>query len=406
MSKVLCLYTSTYPFGKGETFIENEIDILSQNFDEIYVFPHDSRGDQTRMLPKNAKVKTIHGNGLAPYQRFSTKNRLKKEGVAIFRRWIIEFFKTNKKRFYIKRARRWVVLLAKAFYDAELLQKEFLESNTYYHYSFWNNQWGLALARLKEENKITFFITRSGGFDIYDERHEGNYLPYRSYVYQYARNIYPNSRVGERYIKNLKIFPDKIKHAYWGTQDHGINPWFQSDTVHFVSVANMIPLKRLGLTIELLSGLGQKIHWTHFGSGVLDEELKYLAKEKENPNFSYEFIGSVRNSEIYEFYKTNSVDFFITTSSTEGLPVSVQEAISFGIPVIATDVGGMKEVVNKGHGILLSKDFDIRFAREQIRQLISSDITELRRNARVHWLNNFSADLQYTKFCEEIVKSS
>ena len=46
-------------------------------------------------------------------------------------------------------------------------------------------------------------------------------------------------------------------------------------------------------------------------------------------------------------------DSFITTSSTEGLPVSIQEAMAAGIPIIGTNVGGIPEMID-GNGVLLS----------------------------------------------------
>ena len=39
------------------------------------------------------------------------------------------------------------------------------------------------------------------------------------------------------------------------------------------------------------------------------------------------------------------------------MPFSIVEAISFGIPVIATDVGGTNEIVNQTTGILIDKNF-------------------------------------------------
>lgn len=40
-------------------------------------------------------------------------------------------------------------------------------------------------------------------------------------------------------------------------------------------------------------------------------------------------------------------------SDSEGIPVSIMEAMSFGIPVIARNVGGMSEIVNEENGLLL-----------------------------------------------------
>jgi len=46
------------------------------------------------------------------------------------------------------------------------------------------------------------------------------------------------------------------------------------------------------------------------------------------------------HNDVLNYYASNPVDVFINTSSSEGLPVSIMEAMSFGIPVIATNVGG------------------------------------------------------------------
>ena len=46
------------------------------------------------------------------------------------------------------------------------------------------------------------------------------------------------------------------------------------------------------------------------------------------------------------YIKNNHFDVFINLSKFEGLPVSIIEAISFGVPVFATDAGGSREAVN------------------------------------------------------------
>ncbi len=51
--------------------------------------------------------------------------------------------------------------------------------------------------------------------------------------------------------------------------------------------------------------------------------------------------GGISNAEVFQFYRDNKVDLFVNASTSEGLPVSIMEAISFGIPSIATNVGGL-----------------------------------------------------------------
>ena len=49
----------------------------------------------------------------------------------------------------------------------------------------------------------------------------------------------------------------------------------------------------------------------------------------------------------------NDFDLFVNMSLSEGIPVSIMEAISFGIPIIATNVGGNAEIVNDETGVLI-----------------------------------------------------
>ena len=68
--------------------------------------------------------------------------------------------------------------------------------------------------------------------------------------------------------------------------------------------------------------------------------------------------GGVDNLTILQYYNTHKIDCFIHTSEKEGLPVSIMEAESAGIPVVATNVGGIREMID-GNGVLLASDPDI-----------------------------------------------
>lgn len=57
-------------------------------------------------------------------------------------------------------------------------------------------------------------------------------------------------------------------------------------------------------------------------------------------------------------------------SDSEGIPVSIMEAMSFGIPVIARNVGGMSEIVNEENGLLLEND-DAEDAASKISSLLT-----------------------------------
>jgi glycosyltransferase involved in cell wall biosynthesis len=88
------------------------------------------------------------------------------------------------------------------------------------------------------------------------------------------------------------------------------------------------------------------------GSGEEEEDFKKKLKEKNLDQY-FIFTGMVPNPDDY------LLDSFcyISTSRWEGLPLGVMEAMSIGVPVIATDVTGNKDLVEHNvHGFLYSLD--------------------------------------------------
>lgn len=68
------------------------------------------------------------------------------------------------------------------------------------------------------------------------------------------------------------------------------------------------------------------------------------------------FTGKLNNSETQSLI--NRSKFTIISSISEGLPLVISESFKYGKPVIATDVGGIPDVVNKKNGILVKKDVE------------------------------------------------
>ena len=123
-----------------------------------------------------------------------------------------------------------------------------------------------------------------------------------------------------------------------------------------ISCASVIPLKRIDLIIRSLKNIKDfDLTWIHVGDGSMRIKMEKLAKKvlQNKMNISYIFKGYMDNEKIMDFYEKNYVDCFITTSETEGCPVSIQEALAFGIPVIGTAVGEIPLMIRK-NGILLS----------------------------------------------------
>jgi glycosyltransferase involved in cell wall biosynthesis len=108
---------------------------------------------------------------------------------------------------------------------------------------------------------------------------------------------------------------------------------------------------------------------------------------------------------VLSWYAENNPSLFINVSTTEGIPVSIMEAMSFGIPVIATDVGGTSEIVNDGNGMLLPKNPEISLISNIILQFYNlNDETKikLKREVYTSWANNFDAEKNYNDFLKNI----
>ena len=82
-----------------------------------------------------------------------------------------------------------------------------------------------------------------------------------------------------------------------------------------------------------------------------------------------EFLGWVGNTEKNKLL--NDADIFVLPSYNEGLPVSILEAMSFGIPVISTKVGGIPELIEDEVSGFLIKPGDIHALQNRLEQLAS-----------------------------------
>lgn len=84
------------------------------------------------------------------------------------------------------------------------------------------------------------------------------------------------------------------------------------------------------------------------GDGNYRKELENLSKG----NSKIVFYGEQSNNNVIDIL--NQTDIFVNPSYSEGLPTSVLEAASIGLPIIATDVGGTNEIIeHRKTGLLI-----------------------------------------------------
>jgi glycosyltransferase involved in cell wall biosynthesis len=154
----------------------------------------------------------------------------------------------------------------------------------------------------------------------------------------------------------------------------------------------------------MLGKFNLPLRWVHFGAGKDLEKVRELVKGFEH--VQAEFPGHVSNADLISFYQNNAVHAFVHMSETEGgIPVSIQEAVSFGIPIIAANAGGVPEIVNAQTGVLLSHAFDAQAAVNALSMIIETMSCDARKRESIRnvWKLHFDAQKKYTDFAEHLI---
>ncbi len=402
----LIFVTSKYPFNSCETFIENEISYLAKSFDKVYIYATEAnKKEPCRKVPENVVVFPANPKKIA--KKDYLPELFKKENLSEILKNCLSgnvFGKVSACCHFsacvsasLKRMPEFIKMCDLKSDDKICV------------YSYWLSTVGMCAVYINEAVKksgySTKFVARCHRFDIYAERNYCDYLPFQEKMVSKFEFIYPCSDHGTKYLKN--IFPSyssKIITKYLGINDRFLKKFPEKNNeLKVVSCSNVAPVKRVNLIIEALSKIeNKKIHWTHIGSGVDIREIKAFAESKLKDNITFTFLGRIPNIEIYNFFNNENTNLFINVSSSEGLPVSIMEATSFGIPIIATDVGGSGEIViDNYNGFLLEENFNIDDLTRKIidfYDMPEDKYSEFCHNSRLLFERNFMADNNYNNF--------
>lgn len=155
---------------------------------------------------------------------------------------------------------------------------------------------------------------------------------------------------------------DYVESRYWTRGPHRMIPnYIETDVFApmddvepepgtLLFVGRLAEQKNLHALLHALDGLPYSL--TLVGEGPLEDELRSLASSLD---VNVEFVGRVPNHEIPGMI--NEHEAFVLPSHFEGMPKSILEAMSCGVPCIGTDVDGTRDVVNDGEtGVLCETD--------------------------------------------------
>lgn len=357
----LYYFTNSYPFGMSMLWKPHELEVFKKYCKEITVIPFSFWGNSEA---KNVLEGIHYRQPLFPEQPYvSIRQRL---FTVLFSRHIGLFAKQFfSHRVFLNKAKfiSWILdsytihLLTKHPVIKELLAAA--DEDTIWYF-YWARHSSLIIPLLKKKNvKI---CCRFHGYDLYEERNKGRYVGYQDEQVKAADLLMPCSQHGSDYLaKKYPSVRDKIFIARLGSQFKAVSGINNNGVLRIVSCATVRPVKRLHLLAQALQYVKSQVMWVHIGGGPDYEQLKQQAEAINRPNVQVSFTGNMPGSEIIDFYVQSRFDLFVNVSESEGVPVSVMEAFSAGIPVYATNVGGTGEIVDESVGKLLPPDLSPQF---------------------------------------------
>jgi colanic acid/amylovoran biosynthesis glycosyltransferase len=125
--------------------------------------------------------------------------------------------------------------------------------------------------------------------------------------------------------------------------------------------ANLLPVKGHKYLLQAASLLKQRrieCELLIAGKGELKRELEAMAADLSLSD-TVQFLGQVPHDEILDMYRRRQIDIVVLPSVDlggnlhEGIPVALVEAMAHGVAVVATETGGIPELLHDGAGIMV-----------------------------------------------------
>lgn len=130
-----------------------------------------------------------------------------------------------------------------------------------------------------------------------------------------------------------------------------------------------------------------------------------LITSKLNLNKKVNFLGNLKENKLINFYK--KLDLYIQATTSEGSSISVIEAFNYGIPVLASNVSGLKDFINKKNYIgYLFKNNKYNLARS-ISFFFNMKKNERQKyilNQKLFFIKNNDSSIMYRKYANLLNK--
>ena len=137
-----------------------------------------------------------------------------------------------------------------------------------------------------------------------------------------------------------------------------------------VTVSRLVRKNGVDILLRALAELPQEYHLAVAGEGEEEPTLKSLAENLGVNNRVY-FLGTILHDRLPDLYKSATV--FCRPSRSEGLGIVFLEAMASKLPVVATHVGGISDIVRHEETGLLCASEDYHDCAQKIRRLVDDE---------------------------------
>ena len=392
----LVLISDAFPYGSVTeiSFIAPEIESLSRRFDRVIIAPRLKRGEKPDIdlssLPANVEI----SDSLLIYPTI----REKICAVPHVAKAIIYDLKLTAGSLRDILAYSSYVEIYRRLLKKFIRENNLDLSNTLF-YTFW---FDFSTASLSLINGAKF-VTRTHRHDLYEDR---------SFISKWWRlkslasvmTVFTVADIGTQYLTSLypdyaeKFFLSRLGTLKNNIEDGG-NEIGKSETgpmqLSMIGISRLSPEKGLIRQFDFIIQFAArhpeiKISYLHIGDGPLMKDLSQVVSVAPT-NLNIKLTGALHNSYVHEILSTHYFDLSILLSESEGCPIALCEAISYGIPIVATSVDGIPEIINGGGGISLDPCPDYE-AFEKAVLTIKANSATFRSDALKNWNDNFRSD--------------
>jgi glycosyltransferase involved in cell wall biosynthesis len=230
---------------------------------------------------------------------------------------------------------------------------------------------GMLAIWLKRKYRIPFVVTEHWG--IYNDVEENNYASKSKVFQHYTRQVF---EMASAFISVSRFLAEGInrqvtRKVYTVIPNVADTTSFyfsdkQVTTFRFIHVSNMVPLKNAEGIIRVFAKLHQQNSATELVMvGDREDPIRKYASDTGLPNSAIRFTGEIAYEQVAR--EMQQAHCLVLFSNIENSPCVIGEALCCGLPVIATNVGGIPELVDESNSILVKPQQDDELLKAMVK---------------------------------------